>query len=67
MTTISVNNDKLKLNNNTSVEDLLNRLEIEKEKYAVAVNGEFVPRSAYAEFLLKDSDQIDILTAVQGG
>lgn len=67
MATISVNNEKLKLNSAISVDDLLTQLELEKEKYAVAINGEFVPRSTYAEHRLQNGDEVDILTAVQGG
>jgi sulfur carrier protein len=34
---------------------------------AVAVNGEVVPRSAWAGHALRDGDQVEILTAAQGG
>ena len=34
---------------------------------AVAVDGEVVPRSAWAEAALPDGARVEILTAVQGG
>jgi sulfur carrier protein len=34
---------------------------------AVAVNGEVVPRSAWAGHALHDGDRVEILTAAQGG
>jgi sulfur carrier protein len=34
---------------------------------AVAVNGEVVRRVAWATTLLADGDQVEVLTAVQGG
>jgi len=34
---------------------------------AAAVNGEVVPRGAWASTSLRDGDQIEIVTAVQGG
>jgi sulfur carrier protein len=34
---------------------------------AVAVNGEVVPRSAWADHALRDGDRVEILTAAQGG
>lgn len=34
---------------------------------AVAVNGSVVPRSAWAQTGLADGDQVEVLTAVQGG
>jgi sulfur carrier protein len=34
---------------------------------AAAVNGEVVPRGAWAGSLLRDHDQVEVVTAVQGG
>jgi sulfur carrier protein len=34
---------------------------------AVAVNGEVVPRSGWAERALREGDQVEVLTAAQGG
>ena len=34
---------------------------------AAAVNGEVVRRSAWASTQLEDGDQVEVLTAVQGG
>jgi len=34
---------------------------------AVAVNGDVVPRSAWATTELRDGDAVEVLTAVQGG
>jgi sulfur carrier protein len=34
---------------------------------AVAVNGEVVPRSAWAATALRDGDVVEVLTAAQGG
>ena len=34
---------------------------------AAAVNGEVVPRHAWAGTLLRDSDRVEVVTAVQGG
>lgn len=67
MIQISVNNEKHQIAQATSLEQLLQQLAIEKEKYAVAVNGDFVPRSSYGEHKLHANDEVDILTAVQGG
>ena len=37
------------------------------DQCAVAVNGEFVPRSEYANTRLHPGDEIDIVSAVGGG
>ena len=34
---------------------------------AAAVNGDVVPRSAWAAAPLRDGDQVEVVTAVQGG
>ena len=34
---------------------------------AAAVNGEVVPRGSWAATLLRDGDQVEVVTAVQGG
>lgn len=34
---------------------------------AVALNGEVVPRSSWAETVLEDADKVEVLVASQGG
>lgn len=36
-------------------------------KCAVAVNGEFVPRSSYQQVVLKNGDKVDVVAPVGGG
>ena len=38
-----------------------------RKRVAVAVNGQFVPRSQYTQARVKHDDKIDIVTAVGGG
>ncbi len=35
--------------------------------FAVAINNQFIPKSAYAETFLKENDQIEIVVPMQGG
>jgi len=37
------------------------------QKIAVAINGEFIPRSTYTQVTLKEGDQVDIVKPVGGG
>ena len=37
------------------------------EKIAVAVNGDFVPRSQYQQYVLCENDSVDVVAPVQGG
>lgn len=38
-----------------------------KTAFAVAINGDFVPRSTYSHVELKQGDVIDIVSPMQGG
>jgi sulfur carrier protein len=48
---------------------LLDLLEAQKAKapYAVAINGQFVPRSQLSAVELKEGDSIDVMSPIQGG
>lgn len=67
MIKVSLNNQVISIAKDSNVEALLQNNALEKHKVAVAINGDFVPRSRYAQHILQDGDQIDVLTAVQGG
>jgi sulfur carrier protein len=49
------------------VEALVAELTEARRGVAVAVNGEVVPRSAWAGAELRDGDRVEVLTAAQGG
>ncbi|BBN82991.1 hypothetical protein PA25_29760 [Pseudoalteromonas sp. A25] len=38
-----------------------------KEPYAVALNGQFVPRSQCQSTILSEGDSIELLSPIQGG
>ena len=46
---------------------LLERLAMTGKKVAVERNGEIVPKSAHAQTLIGDGDQLEIVVAVGGG
>lgn len=64
---LSVNNESVSLAANTLLSDALQQWSYGDSKIAVAINGEFVPRSIYAERELLNGDQIDIVKPVGGG
>ncbi len=64
---ITVNGEALEVVDSTTVDQLMRQLDYDSARVAVAVNLEFVPRSAYGETKLKESDQLEIVTAVSGG
>lgn len=66
MKTLLVNGEQKNLSAET-VAELLEQLDYLSDKVAVAINGEFVPRSQYSTQTLQVSDSLEVLSAVQGG
>ncbi len=50
-----------------SLQQALEHWQEDSGRFAIAVNGEFVPRSQYDTFQLNDRDQIDLVKPVGGG
>lgn len=67
MINISLNNQPQQLENAMSVSQALQHWGYGDGKIAVAINGEFVPRSRYSEHRLNTGDKIDIVKPVGGG
>jgi sulfur carrier protein len=51
----------------TSVAQVIKVVTDQDKGIAVAVNGEVLPRRHWAATLLADHDQVEVVTAVQGG
>lgn len=65
--TISVNGRRTGVSADTPVDALVAGLTTASRGVAVAVNGEVVPRGAWAGTRVRDGDVVEIVTAVQGG
>jgi len=50
-----------------SVDALLAELEYEGTHFAIALNFDVIPKSRWADTLLKSGDEIEIITPRQGG
>jgi sulfur carrier protein len=50
-----------------SVDAMLSELEYEGTHFAIAVNYDVLPKSRWAETVLKNGDEIEIITPRQGG
>jgi sulfur carrier protein len=64
---LSVNNEIKTLTEKVLLSVALQQWGYGDTKIAVAINGEFVPRSTYNERELFNGDQIDIVKPVGGG
>lgn len=67
MISVSLNNEPIEMEADTSLSEALEQWDYGEQKIAVAINGEFVPRSRYGDTLLKEHDQLDIVKPVGGG
>lgn len=66
MITIRINGEAQTLNDTVSVAALLERRG-QKAGVAIAINGEFVPRSQHGARILREGDDVEIVAPMQGG
>jgi sulfur carrier protein len=64
---ITVNQNILVVDDQISLDRLLSVLSISKKYMAVEVNKMIIPKSEYAEYLLKENDIVEVINAVGGG
>ena len=64
---IQVNGETVEVPEGTTVAALLEQLGLAGRRVAVAVNGEVVPSGEYAEQVLHEDDEVEIVHAVGGG
>ena len=64
---IQLNGEHRDIPDNSTAQTLVDLLELSGKRLAMELNREIVPRSAYAETVLHDGDQIEIVHAIGGG
>lgn len=66
---ITVNGEPHDLPGGLALPDVLRRLDLDPERSGIAVakNGAVVRRSAWAETEVADGDDLEVITATQGG
>jgi sulfur carrier protein len=64
---ITINGEEEHLSDGATAAEAVRLLTDAPSGVAVAVNGQVVTRSAWASTRLADGDQVEVLTAVQGG
>ncbi len=64
---IKVNGELLAVRHGVTVEHVVGEITSLTSGVAAAVNGEVVPRGRWGATVLGDGDQIEVVTAVQGG
>ena len=67
MAKIQLNGDPFEINDGTNLNELLNKLKIQKNKVAIEVNGEIIERKKYLNLTLKTNDKVEIVQFIGGG
>ena len=64
---IQLNGDPYEINDGTNLNELLNKLKIEKNKVDIEVNGENVEKNKYPNLILNKNDKVEIVQFIGGG
>ncbi len=64
---IQLNGDPYEINDRTNLNELLNKLKIQKNKVAIEVNGEIVQKDKYQNLVLRKDDKVEIVHFIGGG
>ena len=64
---ITLNGEERHLEAAFTVAQLLESLKLTGQRVAVEVNREIVPRSRYADVVIKDNDRVEVVRAIGGG
>ena len=64
---IQLNGSTYEINNGTNLNELLNKLKIQKNKVAIEVNGEIIEKNKYPKLVLNKNDTVEIVHFIGGG
>jgi len=64
---IQLNGDPYEINDGTNLNELLNKLKIQKNKVAIEVNGAIVEKNKYPKLILSKGDKVEIVQFIGGG
>jgi len=64
---IQLNGSSYEINNETNLNQLLDKLKIQKTKVAIEVNGVIVEKKQYPKVILNKNDKVEIVHFIGGG
>jgi len=64
---IQLNGRPYEINTETNLNQLLNKLKIQKTKVAIEVNGTIVEKNKYPKVILDKGDKVEIVHFIGGG
>ena len=64
---IQLNGNPYEINTETNLNQLLNKLKIQKTKVAIELNGVIVEKNKYPKVILNKGDKVEIVQFIGGG
>ena len=64
---IQLNGNAYEINTETNLNQLLNKLKIQKTKVAIEINGVIVEKNKYPKVILNKGDEVEIVHFIGGG
>ena len=64
---IQLNGNPYEINTETNLNQLLNKLKIQKTKVAIEVDGAIVEKNKYPKVILNKGDKVEIVHFIGGG
>ncbi len=64
---IQLNGASYEINRGTKLNELLNKLKLQKNKVAIEVNGEIIEKNKYPNLILRKGDKVEIVHFIGGG
>ena len=64
---IQINGKILLVNDNSNIQELVNKLKIPVKKVAIELNQEIIDKSKLKKYILKKKDRIEIVHFIGGG
>ena len=64
---IQLNGDEFEINGGSNLNELLNKLKIQKNKVAIEVNGEIIEKNKYPNLILNKGVKVEIVQFIGGG
>jgi len=64
---IQINGKILLVNDNSNIQELVNKLKIPVKKVAIQLNQEIIDKSKLKKYILKKKDKIEIVHFIGGG
>ena len=64
---IQLNGNLYEINNGTNLNELLEKLKIQKNKVAIELNGSIIEKKRYSNLILNKDDKVEIVHFIGGG